>query len=196
MDAPSFRSPPRAEPGLAGQARQGPAGQARPGLAGGLVPRHEPAVACRPAASAAELAAHYAIRHEVFVREQGIFAADDRDRHDGEPDVLHVVGLVEGVVRGTVRLYPVDLAAGQWKGDRLAVATGFRRHGHGLGAALVRFAVSAAGRRGGREMVAFIQPGNVRFFENLGWHQVGEAENYVGRPHHRMVIALDPSAGR
>lgn len=150
---------------------------------------------CRPVGSAVEMAAHYAIRRQVFVHEQGIFAADDRDQHDGERHVIHVVGLVDGIVRGAVRLYPVDLAAGRWKGDRLAVAGGFRR-GHGLGAALVRFAVSAAGQRGGREMVAFIQPANVRFFEHLGWRQVGEAENYVGIPHHRMVIGLTRPAGR
>lgn len=183
MDAPSFRSPPRAEPGQASPAQAGP------------VPHRRPCVECRPARSAAELAAHYAIRRQVFVHEQRIFRADDRDRHDGDLNVIHVVGLVDGIVRGAVRLYPVDQVAGRWKGDRLAVAGEFRR-GHGLGAALVRFAVSAAGERGGQEMVAFIQPANVRFFEHLGWRQVGEAEDYVGIPHHRMIIGLSRSAGR
>lgn len=175
MDIPSFRLSRWAE----ATARPGPAAQ--------------PRLECRPAASAAELAAHYAVRYQVFVREQGIFAADDRDLHDEEPGVIHVVGLVDSVVRGAVRLYPLDPATGLWQGDRLAVLGGYRRHG--LGVPLVRFAVHAAGQRGGREMVAHIQPGNVRFFAHLGWRAVGEVEDYVGIPHQRMVIALTRPEG-
>ncbi|MGH3321419.1 MAG: MSMEG_0567/Sll0786 family nitrogen starvation N-acetyltransferase [Streptosporangiaceae bacterium] len=147
-----------------------------------------PRLECRPAASAADLAAHYAVRRQVFVREQGIFPVDDGDGHDDAPDVIHVVGLVDGRVRGAVRLYPLDRAAGLWKGDRLAVLDNHRHHG--LGAPLVRFAVRVAGQCGGREMVAYIQPDNARFFEHLGWRRVGGLEDYVGVPHQRMVIAL------
>lgn len=151
-----------------------------------------PRLECRPAESPEELAAHYAIRHQVFVREQAIFPVDDRDSHDDSPDVIHVVGLVDGLIRGAVRLYPIDHRDGLWKGDRLAVLNGHRHH-H-LGAMLVNFAVRTAGRRGGREMVAHVQLGNVRFFEHLGWHRDGEPEDYVGIRHQRMVIPLTGSA--
>ena len=74
---------------------------------------------------------------------------------------------------GAVRLYPRIGTALEWKGDRLAVLPELRTH-H-LGAALVRFAVSTAGRLGGQRMIAHVQLANVRFFEHLGWTPEGEA---------------------
>jgi putative N-acetyltransferase (TIGR04045 family) len=148
---------------------------------------------CREVASAEELAAHLAVRHQIFVTEQGVFPVDDRDARDTDPAVVHVVGLVDGLVRGAVRLYPLDEPDGQWQGDRLAVLSGSRHLG--LGAPLVRFAVRTAGLRGGREMLAHIQLGNVRFFQRLGWRPVGDPEEYVGLPHQRMVIALSGGSG-
>lgn len=171
-------------------------------------PAAEPQLACRPAASAAELAAHFRIRRQVFVLEQGLFragpagprdglageecpAGDDLDAHDDDPATIHVIGLADGVIGGTVRLYPLDSAQGRWKGDRLAVLAEYRRHG--LGAPLVRFAVAEAGARGGLEMEAFIQPANVAFFEWLGWRRAGGIVAYAGIDHQRMVTGL---AGR
>ena len=177
-------------------------------------PAAGPQLCCRPAAPAAELAAHFRIRHQVFVLEQGLFragparsrgglagedrgageshpAGDDRDAHDDDPATIHVIGLAAGVIGGTVRLYPLDSAQGRWKGDRLAVLAEHRRHG--LGAPLVRFAVAAAGARGGLEMEAFIQPANVAFFEWLGWRCAGGIVAYADVDHQRMVIGL---AGR
>lgn len=130
--------------------------------------------------------------------EQGLFlagpggpasgrAGDDHDAHDDDPATIHVVGLANGVICGTVRLYPLG-EPGRWKGDRLAVLAGYRRHG--LGAPLVRFAVATAGALGGREMEAFIQPANVEFFEWLGWRRTGGIVDYAGRGHQQMVIAL------
>jgi putative N-acetyltransferase (TIGR04045 family) len=157
-----------------------------------------PRLACRAAAPGDELAAHFRVRHQVFVVEQRLFLAggarhpgdpegDDRDAHDDDPATIHVVGLADGVICGTVRLYPLA-EQGRWKGDRLAVLAGHRRHG--LGAPLVRFAVATAGALGGREMEAFIQPANVAFFEWLGWRRTGGIVDYAGRGHQRMVIAL------
>jgi hypothetical protein len=63
------------------------------------------------------------------------------------------------------------------------------RH-QGLGAPLVRFAAAPAGRRGGQEMEAYVQPANVRFFEWLGWRPAGGLVTYAGIPHQRMLIGL------
>jgi putative N-acetyltransferase (TIGR04045 family) len=162
-------------------------------------PAAAPCLACRPVASAAELAAHFRIRHQVFVTEQGMFRSgnglpgDDRDAHDGDPATIHVVGLVDGVAGGSVRLYPLG-SPGRWKGDRLAVLPEHRRVG--LGAPLVRFAVAEAGARGGQEMEAHIQPANVAFFEWLGWRRVGGIVEYAGIDHQRMVIPLADQPGR
>lgn len=152
-----------------------------------------PRLTCRAAGSAAERAEHFRIRHQVFVAEQGLFqagpaAGSDRDVHDDDPATIHVVGLADDVICGTVRLYPLASPDGQWKGDRLAVLAGHRQHG--LGAPLVRFAVAEAGARGGRQMEAFIQPANVTFFQRLGWRRTGPPVIYAGIDHWRMVIAL------
>jgi putative N-acetyltransferase (TIGR04045 family) len=140
--------------------------------------------------TAEERAAHLAIRHEVFVREQGLFAAGgDGDAHDSDPAAILVIGLAGRDICGTVRLYP--LTGRLWKGDRLAVLPEHRRHG--LGAPLVRFAVAEAAARGGREMEAYIQPANVTFFEWLGWRRAGGIVVYAGINHQRMVIGLSAS---
>ena len=160
-------------------------------------PAAGPLLACRPAASAAELAAHFRIRRQVFVVEQGLFRggpAGDRDARDEDPATIHVVGLADGEVCGAVRLYPLGGPPGQWQGDRLAVLAAHRRHG--IGAPLVRYAVAAAGARGGREMEAFIQPANVAFFEWLGWRRAGCIVPYAGIGHQRMVIGLTARRGQ
>jgi putative N-acetyltransferase (TIGR04045 family) len=140
-----------------------------------------------------ERAAHFRIRHQVFVVEQGLFrgggaGGGDLDAHDGDPATIHVVGLAAGAICGTVRLYPLPGMPGRWKGDRLAVLPGYRHLG--LGAPLVRFAVATAALHGGREMEAYIQPANVTFFEWLGWRRDGGLVDYAGIPHQRMLIGL------
>ena len=150
-------------------------------------------LSCRAVRTASEREACFRIRHQVFVREQRLFLVpgsghgDDRDGHDADPATIHVLGLAGGDICGTVRLYPLA-APGVWQGDRLAVLPGSRRLG--LGAPLVRFAVTTAARAGGHRMDAYIQPGNVPFFEWLGWQRAGGLAPYAGIPHQRMVIDL------
>jgi putative N-acetyltransferase (TIGR04045 family) len=137
-----------------------------------------------------ELAAHHAVRHQIFVVDQGLFVGNDRDDRDLAADTLHVVGLDGDDVVGTVRLYPI-YGHGLWQGDRLAVLPRARvRH---LGALLVRFAVATAGERGGSKMVARIQLPNVRFFEHLGWHADGQPGPFHGVIHQPMTIPLGPA---
>lgn len=150
-------------------------------------------LACRAVSTMDERAAHFRIRHQVFVVEQGLFrgggaGGGDLDAHDGDPATIHVVGLAAGAICGTVRLYPLPGMPGRWKGDRLAVLPGYRHLG--LGAPLVRFAVTTATLHGGREMEACIQPANVTFFEWLGWRRDGGLVDYAGIPHQRMLIGL------
>ncbi|MGZ4750140.1 MAG: MSMEG_0567/Sll0786 family nitrogen starvation N-acetyltransferase [Oryzihumus sp.] len=167
----------------------------RPGRATGVRPAHAAPspVVCREAGSPGDLVAHFAVRHEVFVVEQAVFARSDRDERDARSSTVHVVGCCDGVVVGSVRLYELDARTGLWQGDRLAVLAPFRVHG--LGAPLVRCAVALAGARGGRAMVAHIQLPNVAFFTRLGWEPVGGPETYVGLPHQQMRVAL-PSPER
>ena len=149
---------------------------------------------CAAVITEAERCAHFRIRHQVFVIEQGLFGGavgDDTDERDVDPATIHVIGRADETICGTVRLYPVG-PGGRWKGDRLAVLAGYRHLG--LGAPLVRFAVGSAARLGGREMEAFIQPANVAFFRWLGWERTGDLVDYAGLPHQRMLIDLTRQA--
>ena len=149
------------------------------------------ALTCRLVKSEEELAAHHAVRHQVFVLDQRLFVGDDRDERDLVADTLHAVGVDhDGAVVGAVRLYPLD-DRGLWQGDRLAVLPAARVRN--LGALLVRFAVATAGERGGHTMVARIQLPNVRFFEQLGWHADGPAGPTTASSHQPMAIRLGPA---
>jgi putative N-acetyltransferase (TIGR04045 family) len=150
-----------------------------------------PEILCRPVAGPDEAAVHHRIRHEVFVLEQAVFAASDRDAHDAFASTIKVLAWAASLARGwepggAVRLYPRE--SGVWQGDRLAVLAPFRAWN--LGARLVRFAVDTAAELGGVEMVAHVQAPNVRFFERLGWRRRGEPEVYVGLLHQLMAIDL------
>ena len=101
-------------------------------------------------ADSAQRAEYLRIRREVFVREQGIFTADDRDRVDEDPRTVVLVALgPEGEVLGGVRVAPVPEGRdiGWWSGSRLAVRRGARRAG-GIGSALVLAAVTDAREHG------------------------------------------------
>lgn len=143
-------------------------------------------ITCEPARSATAVAEHHAIRHQVFVVEQAIFAGSDTDAHDDDPAVIRLLGRHDGVAAGSVRLF--ELEPGLWQGDRLAVLAPYRIHG--LGGPLVRCAVALAGAAGGSTMVAHIQLPNVEFFTRLGWRRNGSVETYAGLPHQPMAIAL------
>jgi putative N-acetyltransferase (TIGR04045 family) len=151
-------------------------------------------LSCRVAVGAAERDEHLRIRRAVFVEEQGLFDLTDVGPQDADPRTVHVLGLVDGVPGGTVRLYPLEQPDSRqgdsWQGDRLAVLPGLRQAG--LGAPLVRFAVRTAAERGGTRMLAMVQVPNVRFFVRLGWAPLGDPVGYVGRPHQRMQISLRP----
>lgn len=149
------------------------------------------AISCRLVDGAEERDLHLRIRHEVFVREQRLFAPSDRDEHDTGGGAYHALGLLGSLVAGVVRFYPLG-EDGTWKGDRLAVLPAFRHHR--LGPPLVRFAVRTAADAGGARMIAYLQPQNVRMFVRLGWRPVGEPVPYVGRPHQKVVIDLPEHA--
>lgn len=148
--------------------------------------RHSGEVVCRATVGPEEFRAHLAVRHAVFVTEQGIFDDSDLDAHDADERTVWLLGLVDGVPAGAVRLWPHDDA--HWQGDRLAVLPDYRHVG--LGRPLVRLAVRTAAERGGEVMTAHIQLPNVRFFHALGWSAHGGPEDYLGVAHQHMSIGL------
>ncbi|CAN5563712.1 GNAT family N-acetyltransferase [soil metagenome] len=161
--------------------------RAAPGLDAFVVVRAE---------SAAELAAYRRLRREVFVEEQGLFAASDADDVDDDPRtiVLLAVADVDGEVLGGVRLHPALLDSrdlGWWRGSRLVVANdarGFEARSArtstagGVGAALVRAACATAESVGALRFDATVQAQNEKLFRRLGWVPRERLELH-GHPH-------------
>ena len=128
------------------------------------------------------LEASFAIRHEVFVEEQGLFRETDRDERD--TDSLHIVARMGSRCVGTVRI--TALEDGMWLGSRLAVRGARRGH---TGRRLVDRAEEEVFQRGGRTFVAYIQLSRVPFFEKCGWRCVERVTDYHGKPHVLMTAA-------
>lgn len=155
----------------------------------------------RAASKPFEAAGAAALRHRVFVDEQGIFP--DHDRDDTDLIATHLVALstlaheADQVV-GTVRIH--QSAPRQWWGSRLAVDADFRNVGR-LGAELIRLAVSTATARGCDRFLAHVQMQNVILFRRLRWKPLEEITIH-GTPHMKMEADLgryppcpDPVAG-
>jgi putative N-acetyltransferase (TIGR04045 family) len=116
------------------------------------------------ATAPAHLAGAYDLRRQVFCCEQRLFD-DDQDELDAH--AFTIVAVADGdAVIGTVRIHEAE--PGLWFGSRLGVVRAWRRRA-GLGAALIRAAVSTAHARGCRRFLAHVQVQNVSMFEALNW---------------------------
>lgn len=145
-------------------------------------------VVAEPALEAWQRSAYFALRHEVFVREQALFCDSDRDEHDDH--ALHLVAMapiagVSAEVVGVVRIYR---QAGFWYGGRLAVVRHYRQR-RDVGAALIRAAVGAARGLGATRFLATVQSENVRYFERHYFRSL-EALTLYGHPHQLMEADL------
>jgi putative N-acetyltransferase (TIGR04045 family) len=133
-----------------------------------------PSLRIEVAGDAAGLAEYRELRRRVFVTEQGLFDADDRDWRDDDPRhrVLTARG-PDGALLGGVRLGPAGPGTdiGWWAGGRLAVAPGAARAG-GVGSALVRAACAHAEGAGVLRFDATVQAGAEAMFGRLGWRRV------------------------
>ena len=145
-------------------------------------------IICKIVETPAERRGHFAVRHVVFVDEQGLFAGTDVDEHDDQ--AIHIVAVAgnTGAVVGAVRCY----SAGDdvWYGGRLAVLQAYRRHAASIGANLCQLAEATVIEHGCRCFLAYIQLQNVRFFERLGWRAQGEPVIHCGEPHQVMAASL------
>jgi putative N-acetyltransferase (TIGR04045 family) len=133
------------------------------------------------------VAAYHALRREVFVREQGLFAGSDHDDVDDDPRTVVLVAVAaDGEVLGGVRVHPAQPVLpgrdlGWWRGSRLAVASDARML-MGVGAALVRAACAEAESLGALRFDATVQAQNERLFRRLGW--VPRERTFLhGHPH-------------
>lgn len=124
----------------------------------------------------ADFAACFAIRLEVFVGEQNVPLAEERDELD--PVGRHFLARLDGAPMATLRLIEKP---GFTKVTRVAVRAPAR--GTGLGAVLMRHAEQAA-----RSDILLLdgQIQAVKFYEKLGYECFGEAFMEAGIAHRHM----------
>jgi predicted GNAT family N-acyltransferase len=116
----------------------------------------------------ARMAAAAGLRTRVFVHEQGVDPAIERDGRDGE--TLHVtVCDGDGEVVGTGRLM---LGDGYAKVQRVAVDAS--RRGEGIGRKVMEGLDLLAAREGASEMRLSSQADAVPFYERLGYTPQGD----------------------
>jgi putative N-acetyltransferase (TIGR04045 family) len=145
-------------------------------------------VICKIAETETERQGHFAVRHAVFVEEQRLFAESDVDEFDRDAVPLVAVDRETGVVVGAVRCYEAE--SGVWYGGRLAVLKDARYSTEAVGPRLCKLAKKVVIERGCHRFLAYIQLQNVRFFERLGWHCIGEPVDHFGQPHQMMQASL------
>ncbi|MGV9561551.1 GNAT family N-acetyltransferase [Streptomyces sp. NPDC003480] len=144
----------------------------------------------RLAGDPADREACFAVRKEVFVREQGVPEDIEYDAYDAE--AVHVLAIrQDGVPLGTGRLLYGEAAAAKNGGDasvgslgRLAVTKEAR--GLGVGAALVRALEDAARVRGLTAVDLHAQTHALGFYERLGYTAYGPEFPDAGIPHRAM----------
>ncbi|EAR49503.1 acetyltransferase, GNAT family protein [Oceanicola granulosus HTCC2516] len=132
----------------------------------------------------ADIALCRALRHEVFVEEQGV-SIEDED--DGEDHLCrHVLARLDGRPVGTARFRYKDGAA---KVQRVCVARAAR--GRGIGADLIRHVSAVAAEEGEVARVRLgAQTHALDFYRRLGFEVVSEEYDDAGIPHRDMELAL------
>jgi predicted GNAT family N-acyltransferase len=130
-----------------------------------------------------ERAALLALRHQVFVSEQGVPLDLEIDEHD--ETATHIVAVDDGVLVGTCRV----LQAGELaKFGRLVVARDAR--GRGIGAALLQEAERHARAMGCDRMVLAAQTSAMGLYERAGYAARGGVFLDAGIEHVTMEKAL------
>ena len=148
----------------------------------------------RAATGPADRTSAYAVRHAVFVLEQGVPVELERDDRDEAAD--HLIAVVDGKVAGAVRLVVepagyagVDAALGLVGHlGRLAVLADAR--GSGLGARLVRGVERRAATNGLAVVYLGSQTHAVGFYTRLGYQAFGSEFDDAGLPHRHMLRIL------
>src|SRR5262245_55678451 len=139
------------------------------------------AAAIVPVRSAAQIALAYAIRRRVFIDEQHIDEAIERDVDD--LSAIHVLAMLDAQAVGCGRMG--ESAAGA-KIGRMAVLPEFR--GRGIGRLVLDYLVGAARRRGARLAYLHAQVPVEGFYQKYGFTPVGDVFEEAGIPHRRMEL--------
>ncbi|WP_417700196.1 GNAT family N-acetyltransferase [Pseudophaeobacter sp.] len=131
-----------------------------------------------------DFTACYALRHKVFVQEQGVPESEELDAHDAS--ATHLLAWQNHAPIGTARIvFDGDLA----KIGRVCVLPDLR--GTGLGADLIRAALAIARDTPGIATVKLgAQIQVLGFYEKLGFSATGPVYDDAGIDHRDMVMEL------
>lgn len=140
------------------------------------------------AVTSQEVSAYFALRHAIFLEEQGLFQGSEVDDLDAIAYPIIALDTAQNnAVVGVVRIYEPE--PGLWYGGRLGVHPNYRRVGH-IGKGLIYKAVTTANTWGCHQFLATVQLQNVRFFQRQHWHSLAELV-LCDRPHHLMEADLN-----
>ena len=134
-------------------------------------------------APTSDLDACFALRREVFVREQGFTVAEEFDGKDGA--AVHLLATERGEPVGTARLFESD---DEGRIGRICVLE--RARGTGLGAALVRAGIERLAAQGHTRITLGAQVRVMGFYEGLGFVAFGPEYDDGGVPHREMELRL------
>jgi predicted GNAT family N-acyltransferase len=134
--------------------------------------------------------AAYAIRHAVFVEEQGIPAELEIDDYD--PIAEHALAFVDGRCVATARIYLDEQDPSKAKIGRMAVLKEFR--GQGIGTALLGEAIRVGMMQGASLFELHAQQSAAPFYAKLQFKSDGAIFDEVGIPHQRMQLVLGAGA--
>jgi len=118
------------------------------------------------------------IRQKVFVEEQGVDPALERDEH--ETDCHHYLALFDGIPVGTARWRKTGEGI---KLERFAVLSAYRNQG--IGEELLATVLQDVSREG-RDLYLHAQLRAVSFYQRAGFRQEGAIFHEAGIAHYRM----------
>ena len=130
-----------------------------------------------------DMTAVFDIRAKVFIEEQGVPEAEERDGRDAA--ALHLIAFADETAVGTARLLVADTTG---KIGRVAVLLSHR--GRGLGQDLIKAALIEFQNRGLTQAKLGAQTHAIGFYEALGFEATGPEYTDAGIPHRDMIRAL------
>ena len=123
------------------------------------------------------------LRRVVFIEEQGVPEADEID--DKDDAAIHLLATENGTPVGSARLL---IMGDTGKIGRVCVLKSHR--GTGLGAALIRAAITELRKHGLTRAKLGSQTHAIGFYERLGFTPTGPEYIDAGIPHRDMILPL------
>lgn len=128
--------------------------------------------------------AAFAIRHKVFIEEQGV--PEDLELDELDPLAMHALAFQDSKCVGTGRLVNIGGQNGQI--GRMAVLPRFRNQGFGRG--ILRKLMAHAQSEGMVSLILHSQVSAIPFYEKQGFQIQGNVYDEVGIPHRNMIHLL------